>query len=186
VFGCARYSRRMHIGRPGRRPLVRVALVVSAAVAVVSTIVIAGTAQGNPVQHVRVLSGAAWLASPQVGQVTLLDGASAEVAAQLQVAPNRNNLDVVQEGANAYAVDSSAGTIRRIDGATFEPAQPASPIPDIHNGLTVFASPVAVYAMDTQRGILATTDPYSLERRRPFRSRCPRPTPRPARRSHFR
>jgi hypothetical protein len=121
-----------------------------------------GAGHGYPVQDVRLLSGSAWLASSQVGQVTLMDGASAEVAAQVRVAAPGHSLDVVQQGANAYAVDHTAGTLRRVDGATFDLTSAETPIPGAHAGLTAFANQTDVYALDTQRGLLTTADPHTL------------------------
>src|SRR5256885_8563296 len=91
-----------------------------AAVLLVGGVVVAGLNDGHPAQHVQLLSGAAWLPSSRVGQVTLLDGSSVEVAAQIQAAPAGNALDVVQQGSTAYVIDQTAGTIRRVDGATYE------------------------------------------------------------------
>ncbi|SMC89622.1 hypothetical protein [Kibdelosporangium aridum] len=136
--------------------------------AAVATLAVAGVAafgDGNPVQDTRLLSGAAWLASGKVGQVTLLDGMTAEVSAQVQVAPSGNSLDVVQQGSTAYAVDKSAGTIRRIDGATFDVGPPATPIADASGDLTVIPGRTALYTVDNRRGILADTDPRTLQRR---------------------
>jgi hypothetical protein len=138
---------------------------IAAAGALIGGIAVAGTGDGNPAQDVRLRSGAAWLASAKVGQVTLLDGSSAEVSAQVQVAPAGNQLDVVQQGSTAYAIDQSAGTIRRIDGATFDLTPPESPIPDAHAGLTALPGPDALYTLDSRRGILANTDPRNLTRR---------------------
>lgn len=100
-----------------------------------------------------------------MGQATLLDGSSAEVAAQIQAAPTGNALDVVQQGPTAYVIDQTAGTVRRVDGATFELTSPASPIPDAHAGLTAIPSRNSMYTVDTQRGIVADTDPHTLARR---------------------
>src|SRR5205807_5143537 len=69
---------------------------------------------------------------------------------------------VVQQGANAYAIDRTAGTLRRVDGATFTSTAPASPIPGAGSGLSAFADPHTVYTLDTQRGLLATSDPLTL------------------------
>jgi hypothetical protein len=131
-------------------------------VGVVGGLAVAGVGKGYPTDRSNLLSGAAWLASAQVGQVTLLDGSSVEVAAQVRVAPSGAALDVVQEGANAYALDRTSGSIRRVDGATFEVTPPATPIPGAGPGLQAFAAPDAVYAMDTARGVLTTTDPRTL------------------------
>ncbi|MEV4315031.1 hypothetical protein [Actinocrispum sp. NPDC049592] len=131
----------------------------------VGGVVVAGQDDGHPAQQVQLLPGAAWLPSSRVGQVTLLDGSSVEVAAQLQAAPPGNALDVVQQGATAYVIDQTAGTVRRVDGATFELTSPASPIPDAHAGLTAIPSRNSLYTVDTQRGIVADTDPHTLARR---------------------
>ena len=127
-----------------------------------AVVAFAGSGHGYPEQNVNLLSGSAWLASSQAGQVTLLDGASNEVAAQVQIAQPGHTIDVVQQGPNAYAIDRTAGTLRRVDGATFALTPPASPIPGAAAGLTAFADPHAVYALDTQRGLLATSDPHTL------------------------
>jgi hypothetical protein len=124
--------------------------------------VLTWAASGYSAAKPRLLSGAAWLTSSQVGQLTLLDGSSAEVAAQVQVAPRGNKLDVVQQLASAYAVDRTAGSIRRVDGATFELSAPMKPIPQAGDGLTVFAGENALYALDTRRGVLAEADPRTL------------------------
>ncbi|MBP2326171.1 hypothetical protein JOF56_006556 [Kibdelosporangium banguiense] len=126
--------------------------------------VVFGADAGTPAQTPRLLSGSAWLPSPKVGQVTLLDGSSTEVAAQLQVAAPGTNLDVVQHGTTAYAIDRTAGTIRRIDGATYTMTPPEAPIADSGNGLTAFAASNALYAVDTKRGILSVLDPKTLAR----------------------
>jgi hypothetical protein len=58
--------------------------------------VVVGVDSGHTAQNVRLLSGSAWLSSARVGQVTLLDGTSAEVSAQVHVTPAGNALSVVQ------------------------------------------------------------------------------------------
>lgn len=133
-----------------------------AAVVGVSGIALLGANSGNPERHPRLLSGGAWLASAHVGQLTLLDGASAEVSAQVQVVPSGDTISVVQQGSTAYAVDRTIGAIRRVDGATFEVGQSQSPIPDAHSGLTAFAAADTLYALDTDRGLLTNADPHTL------------------------
>ncbi len=132
---------------------------------------------GQEAQSVRLLSGAAWLPSAKVGQLTLLDGSSAEVVAQLQVSAPGNAIEVVQHGSTAYAIDHTLGTIRRVDGATFDMSQPAAPIPDAGLGLTAFAVNDAVYMIDTRRGIVATADPKTLARQGDLGTLTTQPTP---------
>ncbi|RSM47408.1 PASTA domain-containing protein [Amycolatopsis balhimycina DSM 5908] len=145
-----------------RGRLARASVFLGAAVVAVGGLVVAGTGHGYPAQDVRMRSGSAWLASSGVGQVSLLDGTSAEVAAQVQVGPPGHALDVVQRDSTAYAVDRSAGTVRRVDGATFEPAAPVTPIDQARDGLTAFAGTDTLYTLDTQRGLLAGRDPLTL------------------------
>lgn len=132
------------------------------ALVLVGGLVLAGAGDGYPKNRPQLLSGAAWLASSAVGQLTLLDGASAEVAGRVQVAPRGNQLDVVQQGATAYAVDRTAGQVRRVDGATFEMSQPASPLPGAGDGLRAIAATSSLFVVDTRRGVLVTADLRTL------------------------
>ncbi|MCE7005673.1 PKD domain-containing protein [Kibdelosporangium philippinense] len=133
---------------------------VGAVLAVVTTIVLLG--QGNPTEKVRVLPGAAWLPSSKVGQATLLDGTTAEVVAQVPVAAGGNVLELTQQGTTGYAVDKTSGVIRRIDGATFELTPPSALLPNVTSGLTAFAGPDTLYAVDTQHGIVMPADPRTV------------------------
>ena len=49
-------------------------------VAVVATLVLLGARGGYSAERPHLLAGAAWLSSSQLGELTLLDGSSAEVA----------------------------------------------------------------------------------------------------------
>jgi len=133
-----------------------------AVVVLAAGVVVAGAHGGYPTERPHLLSGSAWLASSGVGELTLLDGSSAEVAAQVRVADPGDRLGVVQQSATAYAVDGTDGTVRRIDGATFQVSPPATPVPGAGDGLHVFAGAEALYALDAGRGILAATDPATL------------------------
>jgi hypothetical protein len=124
--------------------------------------VLAGAGGGYPASRPRLLSGAAWLASSQAGQLTLLDGSSAEVAASVQVATPGDQLGVVQQAATAYAVDDTDGTIRRVDGATFDVSAPVTPLPGAGTALRAFAGADAVYALDARRGVVVAEDPRTL------------------------
>src|SRR5690349_18806030 len=146
--------------RPHRR--LRAAAILLAVAAAVGGPLLVGTHDGYPQTRHRLSSGAAWLVSQQVGQLTLLDGSSAEVAAQVKVADPGAALDVAQQGATAYAVDGSRGTLRRVDGATFEVGAPVQPLPAARAGLRAFPGPGVVYALDAEHGVLAETDPRTL------------------------
>jgi PKD domain/Divergent InlB B-repeat domain len=134
----------------------------TASVAGVAAMLAGGLHAGYPADRPRLLSGAAWLTTAQTGQLTLLDGSSAEVAAQVQVGQPGDRIDVVQQGSTAYAVNRSAGTIRRVDPATFQPGTAVTPIPDARAGLVAFAAAGSLVALDTYRGLLARADPGTL------------------------
>ncbi|MEV4312496.1 PASTA domain-containing protein [Actinocrispum sp. NPDC049592] len=137
----------------------RAGLAAAAGGAAVGLMAVFGAQQGFPAQDVHLLSGAAWLPSGRVGQLTLLDGPSAEVSAQVQVSAGSDVLEVVQQGMTAYAVNKTAGTIRRLDGATFQLTDSESPIQGAGEGLTAFAGPNVLYALDTRRGLYVPADP---------------------------
>ena len=158
-------ARRHRRARDGRSRGLRSVVAGVGVVVLAVGLVLAAAVGGYPASRPRLLSGAAWLASAQVGQLTLLDGSSVEVAAQVQVAPKGNRLDVVQQAATAYAVDRTAGSWRRVDGATFELSPVLTPIPDASGGLLAFAGPHGLYALDSRRGVLAAADPHTLAAR---------------------
>ncbi len=140
----------------------RPALAGSGVLAVVAGLLVAGMNGGYPATRPRLSSGAAWLASTQVGQVTLLDGSSGEVAAQVPVASRGDRIEVTQQGGTAYVVNHGTGAVRRVDGATFEVTRPTVPIPDARDGLVAVPGPGVVYVLDAARGVLARTDPVTL------------------------
>src|SRR4051794_20866836 len=145
-----------------RRPWLRSPAAAVAVLSVVGALGLIGVHEGFPATRPRLMSGTAWLASSQVGQLTLLDGSSAEVAAQVQVANRGNGLDTVQQDATAYVVNRSTGALRRVDGATFQVSDPVTPVPGATDGLRAFAGPHALYALDATSGVLTEADPQTL------------------------
>ena len=76
--------------------------------------------QGNPVAELSQAPGTVWVASPGQGLLSLIDGASEEVVAAVQVPVPSADLDVTQAVASAYVTDTGAGTVTRVDGGTYE------------------------------------------------------------------
>ncbi|MFC8849153.1 MULTISPECIES: family 16 glycoside hydrolase [unclassified Micromonospora] len=64
------------------------------------------------------LYASAWLASREIGAVTLVDGVSAEVAATVPVAPEGTRFAVTQQGRAGFVTTESRGSLVRVDGAT--------------------------------------------------------------------
>jgi hypothetical protein len=144
---------------------VRALLAGTATAAVVGAFLVAGVQGGYPASRPQLLSGSAWLASAAVGQLTLLDGSTAEIAAQVQIASRGDRVDVVQQAATAYAVNRTTGTLRRVDGATFEATPPVTPLSETREGLQAYAGADALYALDSKRGVLTSADPKTLTNR---------------------
>jgi PKD repeat protein len=146
----------------GRRQL-RVGAGIAAAVTMVAGIVVSWNQVRDVAPRVRLHAGAAWVASEQTGQLTLLDGASAEVAAQVLVGRPGNDLYAAQQGTTGYAINRVQGAVVRIDGATLETSRQQSPVAEADGQLTVFPTPHALYTLDAVRGLLAKADPETLQ-----------------------
>ncbi|WP_370947132.1 PKD domain-containing protein [Amycolatopsis sp. cg5] len=117
----------------------------------------------NIAPQVRLHSGAAWVASGAAGQLTLLDGTSAEVAAQVQVDQPGNVLTAVQDGLTGYVLNRTRDSLVRVDGATRERSQPIPMTAGAGATLSVFPTADAVYALDTQSGVFTKADAKTLQ-----------------------
>ncbi|MFD8500165.1 PKD domain-containing protein [Amycolatopsis sp. NPDC059657] len=117
----------------------------------------------NIAPQVRLHSGAAWVASGAVGQLTLLDGTAAEVAAQVQIDQPGSVLTAVQDGMTGYVLNRTRDSLVRVDGATRERSQPVPTTAGAGATLSVFPTPDGVYALDTASGLLTKSDPKTLQ-----------------------
>jgi hypothetical protein len=124
----------------------------------------------HPSGELRLRSGAAWLTSNAVGQLTLLNGATADVSAQVPVGHPGGSLASAQRGTTGYAVDLYDGSVSVIDGGTFRPVHRAIPLPAVPPGtrmqMHVLVGRENLYALDGQRGLLAVVDSATLVPRR--------------------
>jgi hypothetical protein len=150
--------------KPGR---VRRLLTVAAVVGLGATgLVMVASAEGTPPVEVMLQDGAAWLASPGAGQLTLIDGRSAEVAARVAVGASSDELTAVQSGPAGYAVDGQRGTVVRVDPTTLTAGEPVTVIDGASGGVAGFAADDALYILDQERGRIAVTDPEKVDRLR--------------------
>ncbi len=69
--------------------------------------------------QVRLSDGAVWLPSQALGGVSLLDGGSGSIATSLGVAENNDDFEVVQWGSDAIIVNTTDGTVSRLDGSAW-------------------------------------------------------------------
>ena len=128
--------------------------------AMVGTLVAQGDAAKPAELDLR--GGGAWVASSTVGQLTLIDGGTAEVAARVQVTEGSTDLGAVQAGTVGYALDLGKGTVRRVDPATFVAAPPVEVIEGARRHLTLHPGRDVMYVVDHERGRVAVTDGTSL------------------------
>ncbi|SFQ99709.1 Alpha-tubulin suppressor [Lentzea waywayandensis] len=136
---------------------VRVALAVVAVLA--GAVLVVGP--GYETSQARMYSGAVWLASGRVGQATLVDGASAEVKAQVSVDRPSTALSVTQQGGGALVLNEKTGLLRRVDGPTEQVSPQVSVLP-ASDGLVVLPSPDAPRVIDVHSGVVAVVDPVTL------------------------
>ncbi|MBX6391222.1 MAG: hypothetical protein IRZ08_19900, partial [Frankia sp.] len=149
----------------GRRPawvwLVRgllLALAVGAAVGLA-----AGRPDGVPRRAVALDDGVAWLVSAEVGQAALVDGASAQVLARVDI--GAADPVAVQAGADAF-VSTADGTVLRVDGATHRVSGPPAPFSRARERVELYPGPDVLFAVNPDRGLVLVVDPRTLEVRR--------------------
>lgn len=107
------------------RPRARTVAAGGAALAVATPLVLAAAlGTGHAERLLDQTAGTAWVVSPAQGLVTLLDGGSEDVVAGVRV-PGAA-LTVAQAGAGAYLVDDDAGTVSRLDAATWTSSTPVA------------------------------------------------------------
>ncbi|CUU54027.1 PKD domain-containing protein [Parafrankia irregularis] len=124
--------------------------------------VLVGQAGGVPGRLLAVEDGAAWLVSSATGQAALVDGASSQVVTK--VAVGSGDLTSAQSGPDAYVVNRTAGSVLRIDGATYEASEPVR-FGSGQRQLRVFPTSAATYVVDEESGLVTTADPGTLQAR---------------------
>jgi hypothetical protein len=107
----------------------RISHVVAAATgaSIVLGMAVAGVLLAPPPVRPHLEAGSVWLTSRAVGLVTLVNGSTAEVSANVHVTGPDAHFDTEQVDSAGYAVDSRAGLIIGVDGATRQPRSTTVP-----------------------------------------------------------
>ncbi|RJQ80444.1 PKD domain-containing protein [Pseudonocardiaceae bacterium YIM PH 21723] len=113
----------------------------------------------SPAAQVRLRTGALWLASNQTGELTLVSGGAATVAAKVQVAPAGTSIESGQLSDTGYALNRNDGSITRIDPATRRPLRSTISAPGATH---LLAGDRTVYAVNPDRGTVTGFDPARL------------------------
>ena len=98
-------------------------------VALLAAVVIAGVVVSDApeARSMDLGSGSAWFASRRARAAVLIDGASGDSIKRVAGALASDQVEVEQDGSSALVVDRAAGTVARIDGATWLPSE-AKPV----------------------------------------------------------
>ena len=148
------------LNRSGRRA---VTACLGTAVIVVPLSLAALLGSGNPLTGIPMTDGGAWLASPSVGLVTLVDGPSEQVAATLAVPVDKGDqVGVVQAGSSAYVANDTTGVVVRVDGATLATGEPTR-FAQGDQGVDVATGGGKVYIVDVGARTANLVDPVSLQ-----------------------
>ncbi|WP_456788836.1 YncE family protein [Cellulomonas sp. P5_C5] len=133
-----------------------------ASVVALPLVLVAALGQGNDVRELAQSSGSAWVASPERGIVSLIDGPADLVATTVRVNAAAA-VDVEQSGASAFVVDDAAGTVTRVDGATWTVTPPFA-FGAANGSLSVLQGVDHVYVLDSTRRTATVVDPVTLAR----------------------
>ncbi|RJQ69933.1 PKD domain-containing protein [Pseudonocardiaceae bacterium YIM PH 21723] len=143
-----------------RRRRTRAAASLGLAAALVGATLALGGSGDPHAPGIRLRSGELWLASGKAGQLTLVNGPSAEVSSRVEVAPPESGLRTSTVDGTAFAVNTRAGELSRIDGATHQVSHARAP-----GATALFAGPQDVYTVDTEHGVVDRYDPATLAHR---------------------
>ncbi|ADP79445.1 PKD domain containing protein [Pseudofrankia inefficax] len=143
--------------------LSRVALAVLI-VGVTVVVVAVGRSRGEHARSVSLPEGEAWLVSSAAGQVSLIDGSTAQVLTQVSVPAAQ--LAGVQAGSDEF-VTAGNGSLRRIDGATYGVSAPVR-FSTHSQAPALYPAPGALFAVDPTTGLVTLADPRSLRVRGQF------------------
>jgi PKD repeat protein len=120
-------------------------------------------ADAEPPLQLDLQGGAAWVASTTVGQMTLIDGGSAEVVARVAVGEPGGDLTAVQTGMVGYGVDAATGTVARVDPTTFEPGPPVAVIAGASGRVSAHPAGDVIYVVDHERGRVGVADGSAVD-----------------------
>lgn len=116
---------------------------------------------GYEAAQVHMRTGTVWLASTQTGEATLVDGASAEVKAHLQIAAAGAALSIVQQGNAALVLNRATGQLSNVDTATEIASAPMEVLP-ASEGLVALPGPDVLHVADVHSGQIVSVDTPSL------------------------
>jgi hypothetical protein len=114
-----------------------------------------------PAASVDLGTGSAWFGTRR-GSAVLIDGATGNSIQQVRGALRSEQVDVEQDGASALVVDRAAGTVARIDGATWAVDEPRTVSSPNDPGLKVHLGGGTAWAIGQSTTVVQQLDPQTL------------------------
>ena len=114
---------------------------------------------GASSSQVDLAPGTAWFASPATGRVSMIDGPTSTRVVVKDATAADHNIEIVQAGDDAFVVDRTDATMRRIDSGTFEVGAPISVGPTEDPLLRVEANAAAVWVISQSGTVVQQYDP---------------------------
>jgi hypothetical protein len=131
----------------------------TATVVLIGALIVVGRYEVYPRTRVPVESGEAWVASEQIGALTLLDGVADRAVANVTVALDGGDpLAAAQEETSAYALDGRTGDLVRVDGVTLG----ASRTPVAGPESRMFVGSPMIYLVDAATDAITAYDATDL------------------------
>jgi WD domain, G-beta repeat len=160
---------------PPRRARLATASVAFAAL--VGGLLVSGVHDAYPTTRVLQTSGLAWVASDQIGSLTLLDGVAGQPVVDVPAAQaDGDALLAGQDGTTGFALDQASGLLTRVDGSSYAATSAVGPPPGtkIGTGTAVrfLVGTHTAYVVDEADGAVSAYDLATLLQvgaRLPFR-----------------
>jgi Anaphase-promoting complex subunit 4 WD40 domain/WD domain, G-beta repeat len=140
------------------------AIAATAIAALVAGLLVAGAHDAYPTTRVVQTSGLVWVASDQIGSLTLLDGVAGQAVVDIPAAQvDGDSLLVGQDAATGFAFDQAAGRLTRIDGSTYAPLTAQEPFTSTNTGLQFLVGTRVAYIVDGDKGSVSAYDLATLQ-----------------------
>lgn len=127
------------------------------------------TGAGHPTQLLDHRSGGAWVVSSAPGLLSLVDGPTEQIAAAITVPGAGHALSVAQAHHGTYLLDEDAGTVARVDTATWTLGRPVAlgtpgaPLAVLQNAPGPGGAPHVVHVVDAGARTVTRVDPVTLD-----------------------
>jgi WD40 repeat protein len=140
--------------------------------AVMAGLLVYGIRDAYPTTRVLQESGLAWVASDQIGSLTLLDGVAGQSVVNVPVAhADGDPLLAGQAGATGFALDQATGQLTRVSGSSYTPLTVGGPPGGEDQSLALLIGTETAFVVDPDQSSVSGYDLATLQQAddsRPF------------------